>query len=68
MFEANVKGQLEIHSGSMASSILEDTIPCARLVIDQTDDEVAEVVSGPTLDLTADSAPSGLPAMQSVSS
>lgn len=66
MFEANAKGQLEIHSGSMASSILEDTIPCARLVIDQADDGAADVVIGPALDV-ADDVSSTLPAMQSVS-
>ncbi|MEM7064524.1 MAG: DUF1830 domain-containing protein [Cyanobacteria bacterium P01_B01_bin.77] len=66
MFEANAKGQLEIHSGSMASSILEDTIPCARLVIDQADDEVVEAIIGP-LDLATDNMPSSLPAMQSIS-
>ena len=37
MFESNVEGQLEVHSSSIASSILEDTIPCARLKIDQVD-------------------------------
>ena len=42
MFEANIEGQLEIHSGSMASSILEDTIPCARLRIDHLQESVGE--------------------------
>jgi hypothetical protein len=33
MFEASVVGQLEIHTGMMASAILSDTIPCSRLVV-----------------------------------
>jgi hypothetical protein len=33
MFEAPVAGQLEIHTGMMASAILSDTIPCSRLVV-----------------------------------
>lgn len=38
MFESPIKGQLEVHSGAMASSILEDTISCARLVISQAEE------------------------------
>lgn len=53
MFEASVKAQLEIHSGSMASSILEDTIPCTRLEIVQPDAPATEVVVNPTLDVAA---------------
>ncbi|MEM6715331.1 MAG: DUF1830 domain-containing protein [Cyanobacteria bacterium P01_F01_bin.56] len=34
MFEALSHGQLEIHTGMMASAILSDTIPCDRLVVD----------------------------------
>ncbi|MEA5463148.1 DUF1830 domain-containing protein [Leptothoe sp. PORK10 BA2] len=40
MFESSVSGQLEVHSGAMASSILEDTIPCNRLIITEAEDEV----------------------------
>lgn len=38
IFEACVNAQLEIHSGSMASSILEDTIPCERLMVDRPEE------------------------------
>ncbi|BAU14303.1 hypothetical protein LEP3755_48500 [Leptolyngbya sp. NIES-3755] len=31
MFEAPLEAHLEIHTGSMASAILMDTIPCERL-------------------------------------
>lgn len=34
MFETLANAQLEIHTGMMASSILSDTIPCERLIID----------------------------------
>lgn len=40
LFEALPEGQLEIHTGMMASSILSDTIPCIQIQI--TDDEVME--------------------------
>ncbi len=34
LFEAPQEGQLEIHTGMMASSILSDTIPCERLAVE----------------------------------
>ncbi len=34
MFETLPQGQLEIHTGMMASAILSDTISCARLAVD----------------------------------
>ncbi len=40
LFEALPEGQLEIHTGMMASSILSDTIPCVQIQI--TDDDVME--------------------------
>jgi Domain of unknown function (DUF1830) len=40
LFEALPEGQLEIHTGMMASSILSDTIPCTQIHI--TDDDVME--------------------------
>jgi Domain of unknown function (DUF1830) len=40
LFEALPQGQLEIHTGMMASSILSDTIPCPQIQI--TDDDVME--------------------------
>lgn len=35
LFEALPDALLEIHTGSMASAIISDTIPCSRLQIDQ---------------------------------
>ncbi|MEH2416395.1 DUF1830 domain-containing protein [Nostoc sp.] len=35
MFEAPRKGQMEIHTGMMASAILSDKIPCDRLMLDE---------------------------------
>ncbi|WP_392480120.1 DUF1830 domain-containing protein [Nostoc sp. C110] len=36
VFEAPRKGQLEIHTGMMASAILSDKIPCDRLMLEET--------------------------------
>ncbi|MBE9000200.1 MULTISPECIES: DUF1830 domain-containing protein [unclassified Nostoc] len=36
VFEAPRKGQLEIHTGMMASAILSDNIPCDRLMLEET--------------------------------
>ncbi len=35
IFEAPRKGQMEIHTGMMASAILSDKIPCDRLMLDE---------------------------------
>ncbi|MEH2323221.1 MAG: DUF1830 domain-containing protein [Nostoc sp.] len=35
VFEAPRKGQLEIHTGMMASAILSDKIPCDRLMLEE---------------------------------
>jgi len=35
VFEAPKEAQMEIHTGMMASAILSDTIPCARLAINE---------------------------------
>lgn len=35
VFEALPQALLEIHTGMMASAILSDTVPCARLQVDQ---------------------------------
>lgn len=32
-FEANLDSQLEVHSGSLVSAVLSDTIPCCRLAL-----------------------------------
>ncbi|MEM9264807.1 MAG: DUF1830 domain-containing protein [Cyanobacteria bacterium P01_F01_bin.13] len=67
MFEASVRGQLEVHSSSMASSILEDTIPCIRLMLDQAETEVSAFSVSPTLDVESDSS-SAVSSMQTVHS
>ncbi|MGF1492715.1 MAG: DUF1830 domain-containing protein [Microcoleaceae cyanobacterium] len=41
VFEAAPEGLLEVHTGSMASAIISDTIPCTNLQIDN--DEVSQV-------------------------
>ena len=65
MFESHINGQLEIHSGSMASSILEDTVPCSRLRIDNVEDTVGDESLGSALDLESESS-AALNAMQPV--
>ncbi len=40
VFEAPLEGQLEIHTGMMASAILSDTIKCDRLAIDEENREL----------------------------
>lgn len=42
VFEAPLEGQLEIHTGMMASAILSDTIKCDRLGIDDENSESKE--------------------------
>lgn len=37
LFESSPEGQLEIHTGMMASAILSDTIPCTRLQVNEDD-------------------------------
>ncbi len=37
LFESLPEGQLEIHTGMMASSILSDTIPCTQLQVNEDD-------------------------------
>lgn len=65
MFESHIDGQLEIHSGSMASSILEDTVPCARLRIDNLEETMGNESLGSALDLDSESSVT-LNAMQPV--
>ncbi|MEO0687102.1 MAG: DUF1830 domain-containing protein [Cyanobacteria bacterium J06649_11] len=59
MFETAIESQLEIHSGSMASSILEDTIPCTRLEIAQPESDMAvsPVQSSSPLEVATESSP-----------
>jgi hypothetical protein len=40
-FEAPRLAQMEIHTGMMASAILSDTIPCDRLMISNSDDDIS---------------------------
>lgn len=48
VFEALEGASIEIHSGSMASSILSDTIPCERLAIDDGSDDEGDLESSLT--------------------
>ncbi|MEM9947509.1 MAG: DUF1830 domain-containing protein [Cyanobacteria bacterium P01_D01_bin.36] len=45
LFEAPNSANLEIHTGMMASSILSDTLPCSRLVVDADGNPLT--ISGP---------------------
>ncbi len=54
IFETAIEGQLEIHSGSMASSILEDTIPCNRLQM--VEPEAPEAAINSSIGLAPDAA------------
>ena len=46
IFPAQPEALLEIHSGAMASSILSDTIPCKKLLLDApTQDDLADYES-----------------------
>ena len=65
MFESSIEGQLEIHSGSMASSILEDTVPCNRLRIEQAEDASSDAAVGSASEL-GDDTQSALNTMQPV--
>ena len=51
MFEASIRGQLEVHSGTMASSILEDTIPCTRLLMESVDEVSTDEMAPTATDL-----------------
>lgn len=42
VFEAMPEALLEIHTGMMASAILSDTIPCDRLRVNETNDDLAQ--------------------------
>ncbi|MEO0870070.1 MAG: DUF1830 domain-containing protein, partial [Cyanobacteria bacterium J06642_11] len=57
IFETAVEGQLEIHSGSMASSILEDTVPCTRLQIVQPETDVSVSSAQPSLEVASEPSP-----------
>ncbi|QSF49861.1 MULTISPECIES: DUF1830 domain-containing protein [unclassified Thermosynechococcus] len=39
-FESPPAGQLEVHSGTMASALLADTIPCCKLQVQERADHV----------------------------
>ncbi|HLP88044.1 MAG TPA: DUF1830 domain-containing protein [Nostocaceae cyanobacterium] len=40
VFEAPKEAQMEIHTGMMASAIISDTIPCDRLAISESSNDV----------------------------
>ena len=46
IFEAPQVADLEIHTGMMASSILSDTIPCLRLVMDEDSNAIHDHFPG----------------------
>ena len=52
VFEAPKKAQMEIHTGMMASAILSDTIPCDRLKIKDSDDDISPSDSEPVIEAT----------------
>jgi hypothetical protein len=50
VFEVPQEGQMEIHTGMMASAIISDTIPCDRLIIhepstDETQDHSSSAIN-----------------------
>ncbi len=57
IFHALVTAQLEIHTGMMASSILSDTIPCERLMVEAP--VVNEVVNEAASNTTTSNATDG---------
>ncbi|MFM9157568.1 MAG: DUF1830 domain-containing protein [Dolichospermum sp.] len=42
VFEVPKEAQMEIHTGMMASAIISDTIPCDRLVVNQSSSDEEE--------------------------
>ena len=48
IFEAPPVALLEIHTGMMASAILSDTIPCSRLLIEQSGSPASEASEFPS--------------------
>ncbi|NMG11556.1 DUF1830 domain-containing protein [Brasilonema sp. UFV-L1] len=50
VFEAPREAQLEIHTGMMASAILSDKIPCARLAITEFSSDGFDTNSEPAID------------------
>ncbi|BCL36788.1 DUF1830 domain-containing protein [Nostoc sp. MS1] len=64
VFEAPIEGQMEIHTGMMASAILSDTIPCDRLLMDEpsnsefnTDSVVTDPISTKSISQTNNTKP-----------
>lgn len=51
-FEAPRLAQMEIHTGMMASAILSDTIPCDRLMINESDDDLSPPDASPVMEST----------------
>jgi hypothetical protein len=49
VFEALPEAMLEIHTGMMASSILSDTIPCARLLVSEGSDSEGKTEQPPVV-------------------
>lgn len=53
VFEALPEAMLEIHTGMMASAILSDTIPCARLRINSDSREIGAAIGDKNSQMTA---------------
>ncbi len=61
MFEAPITGQLEVHTGMMASAILSDRIPCQKLAVQQMSSDALE---GPEVEEEAIAPVEAAPAME----
>jgi hypothetical protein len=59
LFEALPEGNLEIHTGMMASAILSDTIPCAQLRLPE--DDLVETPYAPAVEQQIETRNEGLP-------
>ncbi|BAT51910.1 hypothetical protein NOS3756_08410 [Nostoc sp. NIES-3756] len=73
VFEAPIEGQMEIHTGMMASAILSDTIPCDRLLLDEpsssefnTDSVVTDPISTKSIVQTNNTKPLTVAGLASV--
>jgi hypothetical protein len=73
VFEAPIDGQMEIHTGMMASAILSDTIPCDRLLMDEpsnsefnTDSVVTDPISTKSIVQTNNTKPLTVAGLASV--
>ena len=52
VFEVPPEGQMEVHTGMMASAIISDTIPCDRLIIHEPSNDEIQDNSSPGINST----------------